>query len=102
MLIFLQCVRENDVRTFKKWIAFINIHSKDAHGLQHKMLLHHINDQNLENVPIIDQVDDYDPHYNAVHNAVITNNLKLLHELQEAGAGMLIVQFPWAYSGSKV
>jgi len=42
-------------------------------------------------IPLIDLVDDYDPHYNAVHNAVITNNLEVLDILHEAGAGQLIL-----------
>jgi len=34
-----------------------------------------------------DKVDDYDKCFNAVHNAVITNNVKLLEVLYKAGAG---------------
>ena len=84
-----QAVREDKENTVKEWIEYIKgMHAKGGHGMHHGIHLHHSHHhENLENIPMIDQVDDYDPHYNAVHNAVITNNVKLLNMLSEAGAG---------------
>ena len=42
-------------------------------------------------IPEIDKVDDYDKHYNAVHNAVIMNNLQMLNILHDGEAGSLII-----------
>ena len=48
-------------------------------------------------MPLIDQVDEYDSHYNAVHNAVITNNLDVLDMLHKAGAGQFCIILCMSY-----
>ena len=83
---FPQSVREDDNDSIKQWLAYIEVEERKRKGKPG----YRKDDPRFDPtdlVPIIDRVDDYDPHYNAVHNAVITNNLDVLDMLQKAGAG---------------
>jgi len=92
VLLFTQSVRENDVANVEKWMSYVKWveqeKAKNPRPIYHKSDPRY--DPNYD-IPLIDLVDDYDPHYNAVHNAVITNNVKLLNILHAAGAGELII-----------
>jgi len=81
----LQCVREDDADGVEQWIAYLEVAEKNRpKHVYHKA---HPWYDPYHNVALIDKVDDYDKHYNAVHNAVITNNVRLLYRLRDAGAG---------------
>ena len=70
-----QAVRENDVDTVEKWISF----------KKHRVFRYQYDGS------WFDKVDEYDKCFNAVHNAVITNNVKILELLYNAGAGKILV-----------
>ena len=86
-----QSVRENDVASIEQWISYIKWVQQENN--RHPKHIYHKSDPRYDSnhdVPLIDQVDEYDSHYNAVHNAVITNNLDVLDMLHKAGAGQLL------------
>ena len=87
-----QSVRENDVASIEQWISYIKWVQQENN--RHPKQVYHKSDPRYDSnhdVPLIDQVDEYDSHYNAVHNAVITNNLDVLDMLHKAGAGQFCI-----------
>ena len=85
-IIVLQCVREDDQDTVEQWLAHLEVLEKERLA-KPKYRKEDRRFDPTDLVPVIDRVDNYDKHYNAVHNAVITNNVRLLYRLRDAGAG---------------
>ena len=83
---FSQSVREDDESTVDQWIAHLAVLEKKRQA-KPKYRTDDPRFDPTDLVPVIDRVDNYDKHYNAVHNAVITNNVRLLYKLRDAGAG---------------
>jgi len=84
--LFSQTVREDDQDAFEQWLAHIEVLERKRQA-KPKFRPDDPRFDPIDLVPVIDRVDDYDKHYNAVHNAVITNNVRLLYRLRDAGAG---------------
>ena len=84
-LLFPQSVREDDEDAVEQWITYLDYEQKNRP--KHNYHKAHPLYDPYHDVPLIDKVDDHDKHYNAVHNAVITNNVRLLYRLRDAGAG---------------
>jgi len=77
--------------SIEQWISYIKWVEQD--NIRHPKHVYHKSDPRHDpnhDIPLIDRVDDYDQLYNAVHNAVITNNLDVLDMLHKAGAGLLV------------
>ena len=93
----MQSIRERDVDTVKHWFDYFEVKQNEKDYQEKnkryqkqnkcKLIQQPLNANKEKKLKVFDLVDDYDPLYNAVHNAVITNNVELLDMLHSKGAG---------------